>query len=156
MQQNRCLPSSEWTHCHSTKTQTMTLLPFTSSSLFCRLCSHSPRSQWFIYFFFTAFLLSAASSFHVRLSKKWYFSKHLAQYCFSRALFAATGRQRQHQCQHQQMRRPKCACVCIDYEMTTENLFYLFYVYSIRSSEHTNALFSIEKEDTAKRARKRG
>lgn len=43
----------------------------------------SPRFQWFISIYSLFFL---ASPLFVRLSKKWYFRKHLAQYCFSRAL----------------------------------------------------------------------
>lgn len=58
-------------------------LPSLRFFFYLALARLSPRFQWFISIYSLFFL---ASPLFVRLSKKWYFRKHLAQYCFSRAL----------------------------------------------------------------------
>lgn len=76
MQQNQCL-RCEWTHCHynGTDNDIISVSIFFSFLFSLRL---SPRFQWFIFYFVSLF---------VRLSKKKNaIFKHLAQYCFSRAI----------------------------------------------------------------------
>lgn len=78
----------EWTHYNNRQWHYFSVLLFLYHLFaFFLSCARSPLtsiSMIYIYIEYSLFFL--ASPLFVRLSKKWYFRKHLAQYCFSRAL----------------------------------------------------------------------
>lgn len=142
MQQNQCLRSSANGHIATLQWHYFLDFLFFSLVAFTLLRSFalllSPPFQWFIYIFFCVAFASFASRKNGIFANTWHNIVFRVHSCTDRWRRRRRRRQRH---------RPKCACASNTKWREREMYFIYFAVYSIRFSEHTNALFSDRNED---------